>query len=245
MEKVSKESVNYRPATGDRRCGNCVMFHSGTCDLVKGEINPKDVCDRWEAKVDKDITLLPVALKAMRAHYFEILDELDRLRYANVSPQRRKQLEADAWTIRKDAYPLLVKLYDEGWLAAEEAASGFSWSVNQLENESLRSWLLPKSEETPVVSTQHHPLGHEGLWHTPSKKVPERQQLPAYFQNTARALMRDHGMEESQAIATAINAVKAWARGEAFGGKVKVTEEVRQAAQRALDEWEHLKATHH
>lgn len=102
-----------------------------------------------------------------------------------------------------------------------------------------------KSAETPRVSTQHNPLGREGLWHTPSKKVPERQQLPAYIQNTARALMRDHGMEESQAIATAINAVKAWAAGHAFGGKVKVTPEVQAAAGKAIAEWERLRASHH
>jgi hypothetical protein len=107
------------------------------------------------------------------------------------------------------------------------------------------SSLIDKSEETPVVSTVHHPLGHEGLWHTPSKKVPTIQQLPAYIQNTARALMRDHGMEESQAIATAVNAVKAWAAGRAFGGRVKVTPEVQAAAQRAIDEWEKLRAAHH
>ncbi len=52
-------------------------------------------------------------------------------------------------------------------------------------------------------------------------------------------------MEESQAIATAINAVKAWAAGTAFGGKVKVTPQVQAAAQRALKEWEDLKASHH
>lgn len=57
--------------------------------------------------------------------------------------------------------------------------------------------------------------------------------------------MRDQGMEESHAIAVAINAVKEWAQGHAFGGHVKVTDEVRQAAQNALKEWEGLKASHH
>lgn len=47
---VSKETVNYRAATGSRSCGNCIMFHSGMCDLVKGKISPEDTCDRWEAK---------------------------------------------------------------------------------------------------------------------------------------------------------------------------------------------------
>jgi len=102
-----------------------------------------------------------------------------------------------------------------------------------------------KSAQTPVVSTVHHPLGHEGLWGTPSAKVPELQELPAYHQNTARALMRDQGMGESEAIATAVNAVKEWAQGHAFGGAVKVTPEVQVAAQRADAEWEHLKETHH
>jgi hypothetical protein len=48
---VSKETVNYRLADGDRRCGTCVMFHgTGTCELVTGKISPGAVCDRWEAK---------------------------------------------------------------------------------------------------------------------------------------------------------------------------------------------------
>jgi hypothetical protein len=103
---------------------------------------------------------------------------------------------------------------------------------------------MDKSKQTPVVSTVHHSLGEQGLWHTPGKKVPEKQQLPAYIQNTARALMRAGGMSESQAIATAVNAVKEWAQGTSFGGREKVTEEVRTAARQALAQWEHLKETH-
>jgi 8-oxo-dGTP pyrophosphatase MutT (NUDIX family)/2'-5' RNA ligase len=101
-----------------------------------------------------------------------------------------------------------------------------------------------KSAETPIVSTVHHPLGREGLWHTPDRHVSTMQSLPAYFQNTARALMRDHGMGEQEAIATAINAVKEWAEGRAFGGKVKVTPQVQAAARRALAEWAALRASH-
>jgi 8-oxo-dGTP pyrophosphatase MutT (NUDIX family) len=102
-----------------------------------------------------------------------------------------------------------------------------------------------KSAQTPVVSTVHHPLGHEGLWHTPDRHVSTVQQLPAYFQNTARALIRDHGMGEQEAIATAVNAVRGWSEGHAFGGRVKVTPQVQAAAARAMAEWEHLKETHH
>lgn len=51
-EKVSKQSVHYRPKSGKHRCGNCVMFHhlSGLCDLVKGHIYPDYVCDKWESE---------------------------------------------------------------------------------------------------------------------------------------------------------------------------------------------------
>lgn len=48
--KVSKESVHYGSGTPFRNCGNCVMYNSGTCDLVLGKIMPGDVCDRWEAE---------------------------------------------------------------------------------------------------------------------------------------------------------------------------------------------------
>lgn len=104
---------------------------------------------------------------------------------------------------------------------------------------------LGKSAETPVVSTVHHPLGTHGLWHTPSKKVPEMQQLPAYFQNTARAIARDGGGDPEDKIPEAIEAVREWSHGTAFGGRVKVTDEVREAAMRAMAEWEALRASHH
>lgn len=51
-------------------------------------------------------------------------------------------------------------------------------------------------------------------------------------------------MGESEAIATAVNAIRQWAQGRAFGGKVKVTEEVREAAQAALAEWARLRESH-
>jgi hypothetical protein len=98
---------------------------------------------------------------------------------------------------------------------------------------------VEKSAKTPELSSTHNPLGTQGLWRTPSKKVPERQQLSAYHQNIAHALMRN-GMSESVAIATAINATRRWA-----SGKGKVHPEVVAASRAALAEWEHLKAAHH
>ena len=181
-----------------------------------------------------------LSLPQMRDKYCYLLDRIEMYKSVKIDT---RTLEAECWETRREAYRILVKAKDDG-NDVSVAANTFGWSLRQLDDQVLRDWLC-KSEQTPVVSTQHHPLGQEGLWHTPSKKVPEKQQLPAYVQNTARALMRDQGMDESQAIATAINAVKSWAAGEAFGGHVKVTEEVRQAAQNALKEWEDLKASHH
>jgi exo-beta-1,3-glucanase (GH17 family) len=93
---------------------------------------------------------------------------------------------------------------------------------------------VEKSAETPELSTHHSPIGHEGLWH--SKHPPV--QLPAYIQNIRNALMRA-GHDESSAHALAIGAVRRWA-----SGKGKVTPEVRQAAAKAVEEFEQLRASH-
>lgn len=95
------------------------------------------------------------------------------------------------------------------------------------------------SAETPSLVVTPAPLGSQGLWHTPGKHSPVKQKLPNYIEHIAQALMRD-GMSESIAIATAINAVKRWAKG-----KGKVHPEVISASQSALAEWERLKESHH
>lgn len=57
--KVAKPSVNYRPADehSTKRCESCSMYRKGngekgTCTLVRGAIDPSDVCDEWEPKGD-------------------------------------------------------------------------------------------------------------------------------------------------------------------------------------------------
>jgi 8-oxo-dGTP pyrophosphatase MutT (NUDIX family) len=108
-----------------------------------------------------------------------------------------------------------------------------------------QDWMMraEKSAQTPELSTVHSPLGTHGLWRTPSKKVPVRQQLPAYIQNVAKRLIAN-GHDRASAIALAVAAVKEWAAGRAFGGKVKVTPTVQAAASRAVAEWEALRASH-
>lgn len=105
--------------------------------------------------------------------------------------------------------------------------------------------VLQKSAETPRLEATPFLLGPEGLWHTPDRHVGHKQKLPNYIENIAHALMRDQSMDEQQAIATAINAIKRWAKGDLRWGKRRITPEVVAASKRALKEWNDLKASHH
>lgn len=102
-----------------------------------------------------------------------------------------------------------------------------------------------KSAETPYLEVTPHQLGPAGLWHTPDRHVGHRQKLPDYIEQVAAALMRDQGLDESTAIAYAINAIKRWAKGDLHWGRHKITPEVIAASRRALAEWNDLKASHH
>lgn len=108
----------------------------------------------------------------------------------------------------------------------------------------LRGEDAQKSARTPMLSTTHNPLGPHGLWRTPDKHVPVKQSLPPYAENIAHALERA-GHSESESVAMAISALRDFAAGHAFGGRVRVTPEVRAAARRALRQWERLKESHH
>jgi hypothetical protein len=245
VKQVSKESVNYRSGTGKEHCGNCIMYHNHRCDLVEGDISPDDTCDRWEAKVSKseDLEMLGVQLSKMAGQLNWMSIKMEEL--LPVDPKTANSYAAVIWSLRTQAYPMLVKLFDAG---LEVNPHEFGWSVEQLVLDPMRKWLIEdyevKSEQTPYLSSHHAPIGHEGLWHTPSKKVPHKEQLPAYIQNVRNALMRaGHGEQESHAMA--VGAIKRWAEGKgAWGKKGKVTPVVQAAAQRALAEWNKLKEEH-
>ena len=100
-----------------------------------------------------------------------------------------------------------------------------------------------KSAQTPRLESTPDPLCPNGLWNTPDRHVPTPQKLPNYVEHIAHALQRA-GMEESQAIATAINAIKRWAKGDLRWGKKRITKEVIEASRRALKDWEKLKESH-
>jgi hypothetical protein len=104
---------------------------------------------------------------------------------------------------------------------------------------------LSKSARTPMLEVTPRILGPAGLWHTPDRHVGHRQKLPDYVEQVAGALMDQQGMDEQQAIATAINAIKLWAKGKLGWGRHKITREVIEASRAALAEWNELKRSHH
>ena len=74
-------------------------------------------------------------------------------------------------------------------------------------------------------------------WSPTENWVDKSGGLPKFIEEIALALIRDHGMDRSRAIATAISRVKRWAAG---GDGVKPDTVAK--AQKAVSEWTKLKA---
>lgn len=85
-------------------------------------------------------------------------------------------------------------------------------------------------------ASTHEKVGSGPLWHS------KGEQLPAYIQHVANRLKATHG--ESKAIQMAIGIIKNWAAGSPSGGEKRVDATTVAAAQKALAEWEALKARH-
>lgn len=74
-------------------------------------------------------------------------------------------------------------------------------------------------------------------WSPKKNWVEKAGGLPKYIEDIALALIRDHGMDRSRAIATAVSRVKKWAAG---GGDVNA--DTKAKAAKAVAAWEALKA---
>lgn len=104
-------------------------------------------------------------------------------------------------------------------------------------NDAMELILRLNREGTSVEKASTvQPVGPKPLWH---KTKPKPWHLPAYIEHIANALIA-HGHSESEAIQIAVGVVKRWASG---GGKVDAN--TRQAAQKALGEWNAEKAAAH
>lgn len=305
-QMVSKESVNYRAATDPaRECSTCGMYRDHKCDLVRGWIEPDDLCDRWipreTAKGAKPDTPVAAGIAVRAADTGRILmlqrafDEDDgaggRWEFPGgclepgeeaFEAARREWAEETGCPVpageltgiwgssngKYRGFVLTVPSEDAvDILGARDAVENpddpdgdlveaLAWWEPKLlrDNPAVRDELAQdskrvrralKSAETPMLEATPHLLGPHGLWGTPDRHVGHRQKLPNYIEQVAAALQRDQGMSESEAIATAINAVKRWARGDLhWGPHRKVTPEVVAASRRALQEWEELRASH-
>ena len=50
-KKETKEEVNFREGTPNKRCGLCTMFRPpASCTAVQGVIDAHDLCDLFERK---------------------------------------------------------------------------------------------------------------------------------------------------------------------------------------------------
>lgn len=50
LKKTTRKKVNFRKATGNKSCGNCIMRHGNKCDILLGTVEKIDLCDKWAKK---------------------------------------------------------------------------------------------------------------------------------------------------------------------------------------------------
>jgi 8-oxo-dGTP diphosphatase len=127
--KLSKDEVDYRPSEDPaRRCGTCDMFSKGTCSLVQGRIDPRDVCDRWEASKIK--ASLPGASLLVRlgAGFVEGYEREEKGHLERVSGYADNKHAAPkpprAYVIRMDDGTLIEVDRNRLWLHKSEGKPG-------------------------------------------------------------------------------------------------------------------------
>lgn len=150
--------------------------------------------------------------------------------YLTLTPTDQRHVDADLQQLA-DSLGEAVTAREKAMLDGDSVAFTAAWTREK----HLRS-KLEEAADSMMKATVHEPVGKPGgpgLW------KHKGLQLPAYIQHIANDLRSERGMDESAAIATAIAAVKRWARG---GGKVDAN--TRAAAAKAVAEWEALKASH-
>jgi hypothetical protein len=75
-------------------------------------------------------------------------------------------------------------------------------------------------------------------WSPKENWIDKAGGLPKYIEDIALALIRDHGMTRSRAIATAINRVKKWSAGVG-----DTNADTKAKAAKAVAQWEKMKAS--
>lgn len=86
-KKLKQVEANYRSAFGAARCGECVHYRSGHCELVEGSINADSVCDLYQPKVEDTAA---EANRLFAEHYAKQPSET-----ADVSPAKAREILRD------------------------------------------------------------------------------------------------------------------------------------------------------
>lgn len=100
-----------------------------------------------------------------------------------------------------------------------------------------------RAVDSMVKASTPEPVGPHPLWKkkTGSPLGGGAWRLPAYAEHVANELIKA-GHPESEAVAMSIGIIRRWAHGQPSGGEKKVHPDTVAAAQKALSEWETLKA---
>jgi hypothetical protein len=158
------------------------------------------------------------------------------LRQAEAELQAVRSGATGASPAQKTAMAALVAQLRGMWRDAVRAANPQPKpSVNKLSTPALVR-ALELAAGSMAKASSPEPVGTNDLWWKPGF------QLPDYIEHIANDLIGKRGKDEQTAVAMAVGIVKRWAAGSPSGGMSKIKPSTVAAAQKALAEWEALKA---
>lgn len=105
---LTKAQVNYRQATSQHDCGNCVFFDSDdhTCSLVEGDISATWTCDRWESEEHEASEPTTESSREGIPDDIEVYWESDSFQERNIDTATRKSLAAKGQALSNLSYPI-------------------------------------------------------------------------------------------------------------------------------------------
>lgn len=174
---LTKEQAGYREAEPGSRshCGNCDMFVAGgRCTLVKGEIDPADVCNHWALTLKKPPAVLPSPKGepwAKHSHCRVIVLNADGQLLLMQRADRPTQWEPISGTIgHGDKEDPDVPDDESAWQAAHrelEEETGYAGPSLRWAPIAPRTWVvfLPEDAPDPKISVEH--LAYR--WTTPEE----------------------------------------------------------------------------
>jgi len=168
----------YRMGDGEERCGNCIHFEQGNCELFNAEVRIQYVCARWQGEEDKaerDVDTVPTAAMARNAaRSLELRKEygrgmtavgvaranqlIDRERLSPNTVRRMKSFfarhevdkEAQGFRRGEDGWPSNGLIAWLGW-GGDEGQSWANRKTDQLDKEREKSYSEQKAKVSEAV----------------------------------------------------------------------------------------------